>query len=50
MTRLWLNVRFGVRHLQIGRGVFRFVVNEFWERRPPEKWFEIYQIGPWVFG
>lgn len=49
MGNLWLNVRFGSRYLQIGPGVFRFGRNPFWERRPPDKWFQVYQIGPWSF-
>lgn len=44
MSSLWLNWRFGVRHLQIGpdRPYISFRVNYYYIEHPPAKWFERY--------
>ena len=44
MSDLWINVRFGVRHLQIKRWFkgISFDVNH--QENPPESWFEVYEF------
>lgn len=42
MNDTWINWRFGVRHLQIGKWFVRFDVNMHHVRFKPSKWFEIY--------
>lgn len=42
MSNLWLNIRFGKRHLQIGPDGITFRVNSYWMYTKPTKWFEIY--------
>lgn len=42
MSNLWINWRFGKRHLQIGPGTFSFAVNHYWNENKPTKWFERY--------
>jgi hypothetical protein len=48
MTKLWVNIRFGVRHFQIGPHTLRFAVNpkqiELRKTNPNWKWFEIITI------
>ena len=43
MSNLWINWRFGIRHLQIGpdRPFIRFCANPYYLLNPPDKWFEI---------
>lgn len=44
MDDTWINWRFGVRHLQIGKWFkfIRFSVNPYYIENPPETWFERY--------
>jgi len=44
MSNLWINIRIGIRHLQIGpdRPFISFRVNPYWIENPPTKWIEIY--------
>lgn len=48
MTRLWFNIRFGVRHFQWGPDTFRFSVNqrqvELRKTDPKWRWFEVYHL------
>jgi hypothetical protein len=48
MSNLWFNIRFGVRHFQIGPNTFRFAINprqvELRKTNPNWKWFEIIMI------
>jgi len=43
MSDLWINWRFGTRHLQVKPSwpFVTFRVNPWWVRHPPEKWFEV---------
>ncbi len=45
MSNLWINWRFGVRHLQIGPDwpFVTFRVNPYWVQHKPARWFEVYQ-------
>lgn len=45
MSNLYINWRFGARHLQIGRDRpwVTFSVNPFWVENKPAKWFEVYR-------
>ena len=45
MSNLWINWRFGTRHLQIGRDFpyVSFSVNPYWVEHKPAKWFEVYE-------
>jgi hypothetical protein len=46
MSDLILNIRFGVRHLQITwDGIITFQENTYWKTVKPTTWFKIYQIG-----
>ena len=47
MSKDWVNIRFGVRHLHIGPFYIKIAVNEFYLVHPPEKNFEIIKFGPW---
>lgn len=42
MSNLWINWRFGIRHLQIGRHApyISFAVNPYYIENPPKTWFE----------
>jgi hypothetical protein len=44
MSNLWINWRFGARHLQIGPDYpwITFGINEFHVINKPTKWFEKY--------
>lgn len=42
MSNDWVNWRFGIRHLQIGKWFITFGVNPYHIYNPPEKWFEMY--------
>ena len=44
MSNLWINWRFGARHLQIGPDCpwVTFRVNPFWVENKPTKWFEVH--------
>lgn len=44
MCNLFINWRFGTRHLQIGPDYpyVSFRVNPYHVENPPEKWFEVY--------
>ncbi len=42
MSNLWINWRFGARHLQIGPDGIRFKVNAYWLEHKPARWFERY--------
>lgn len=44
MSNLWINWRFGKRHLQIGPDApyISFKVNPYRLENPPDKFFEIY--------
>lgn len=44
MSDTWINWRFGVRHLQIGRwfSYVSFAVNPHHLMNPPSTWFERY--------
>lgn len=44
MSNLWINIRFGVRHLQIGPEGISFNVNPYAIENPPEKWCEVFQF------
>lgn len=44
MSNLWINIRFGTRHLQIGREDFSFKVNPYWQDHPVSGWFEVYEF------
>ena len=43
MSNLWINWRFGKRHLQIGPDApyISFVINPYWINHKPDTWFEI---------
>jgi hypothetical protein len=43
MSDLWINWRFGVRHLQIGpdKPYITFQVNPYHVANPPKTWFEV---------
>ncbi len=43
MSNLWINWRFGVRHLQIGPDGWSFRVNPYYLENPPTRWFEVYK-------
>lgn len=43
MSDLFLNWRFGIRHLQIGKWFVRFSVNPYFIKHDYNKWFERYQ-------
>ena len=45
MSNLWINWRFGTRHLQIGRDFpyVSFSINPYWVENKPAKWFEVYE-------
>lgn len=47
MSNLWINIRFGTRHLQVGRDEFSFRVNSYHVAHPPRKWFEVYEFFGW---
>lgn len=42
MSNLWINWRFGIRHLQVGpdRPFVSFKVNPYYLQNPPTTWFE----------
>lgn len=44
MSNLWINWRFGTRHLQIGpdRPFVTFHVNPYYVQNPPGTWFEMF--------
>ena len=42
MSNLWINWRFGARHLQIGPDGVTFKINDFWLKNKPPCWFERY--------
>lgn len=45
MSDLFINWRFGVRHLQIrlhSSPYISFDINDYYIKNPPKKWFEIY--------
>ena len=42
MSDLWINWRFGARHLQIGPRGVSFRVNGYWLDHKPPTWFERY--------
>jgi hypothetical protein len=44
MSNLWINWRFGVRHLQIGpdRPWITFRANPYWIEHKPTRWFEVH--------
>jgi hypothetical protein len=44
MSDLWINWRFGTRHLQVKPNwpFVTFRVNPWWVSNPPEKWFEVF--------
>jgi len=42
MSNLWLNIRFGTRHLKIGPDGISFSVNQYHVDNKPEKWLEVY--------
>ncbi|WP_458788910.1 hypothetical protein [Dyella jiangningensis] len=44
MSDLWVNIRFGVRHLQIGPHMLSFAVNGYHVENKPSRWFEVYQF------
>lgn len=37
-----INLRFGYRHLHIGKWYIRVSVNPYWILNKPDKWFEVY--------
>lgn len=47
MSDCFINIRFGKRHLQIGKWFVRFPANPYWDEYTPETWFEIYQFFNW---
>ena len=44
MSNLWINIRFGARHLQIGPDGITFRINQHWLTNKPDKWFEVYEF------
>jgi hypothetical protein len=42
MSDLWINWRFGRRHLQIGPRGVSFTTNDYWTNNKPRRWFELY--------
>lgn len=42
MSNCFINIRFGTRHLQVGRWFIAFEVNQYHVDHPPTKWFEVY--------
>jgi hypothetical protein len=47
MSDLWLNIRFGARHLQIGPRCISFRINGFWMLHEPDRWIEVYEFLWW---
>ena len=39
MGNLWINWRFGARHLQIGPQGISFRINPYWVKNKPPTWF-----------
>lgn len=46
MSDLWVNIRFGHRHLQIKKGLkgVRLSRNQWHIDNPPKKWFQVYEF------
>lgn len=44
MSDLWINIRFGARHLQIGPRGITFSVNGHWIENKPPRWLEVYEF------
>ena len=42
MCDLWINWRFGARHLQIGPRGITFQINSYWLHNKPASWFQRY--------
>lgn len=47
MSDLWVNIRFGVRHLQIGPRGVTFRVNHHHYAYPPATWCEVFEFFWW---
>lgn len=47
MSDLWVNIRIGVRHLQIGPRGFSFEVNPYHVQNKPERFFEVFEFFGW---
>jgi len=43
MSDLWMNIRFGVRHLQVSRRGITFSVNQYHVENKPDRWFQVYR-------
>lgn len=48
MNNLWINIRFGARHFQVGPDGITFGINAIHLVEPRPKWFEVYQLFGWV--
>ena len=48
MSDLFINIRFGSRHLQIGPRWIAITRNPYWESRKPDPWFEVYRFFWWA--
>lgn len=50
MSDLILNIRFGIRHLQITRWPWKLyiITNDYWKHHSG-KWFAVYTIGNWHY-
>lgn len=46
MSSDWVNIRFGVYHLHIGKWYIKFEINGHHVRNTPKKFFEIYSLKP----
>ena len=43
MDDLWVNIKFGKRHLQIDRHTFAVVINPYYDKSKG-KWFKVYEF------
>jgi len=46
MSDTWVNIRFGIRHFQVGRrfAFVRFEANKYHIENEPSKYFEVYEF------
>jgi hypothetical protein len=46
MSNLWINIRFGCRHLQVALKPFKIklLTNLYWVENTPTKWLAVYTI------
>lgn len=44
MSNLWVNIRFGCRHLQVSRDGISFKINLYHLVDKPDEWFKVYKF------